>query len=204
MDNARSGVDGQADSRVVPLKRPHDKAEHSVLRLESIRREVQRVLDDVEPPSEETPRQAVLDDHDLSDANVITNERAFRHRFGPGFIWTRAHRGALIQLKTDNDLTDFEIRLLHWSGSLRRTLSGVELAAHLLVALFGAFLCGLVALVSVAVLWVNWSSTDGSLLGFFRVVLRFGFVSMLGMTVYAFYVHPWRIQRRVELRQTVA
>lgn len=188
----------------MPLRKPDEHVEHSSLRLESIRREVQQVLDQVEPPDEEIEHEKVSDDHDLSDANVIKNERAFGRRFGPGFIWTRLHRGALIQLKNDKDLTDFEIRLLHWSGSLQRTLTGVELAAHPFVALFGVCLCGFVALVFLAVLLMKWPSADGSLLGFLRTVLGFGFITVLGMTVYAFYVHPWRIQRRVERQQLVA
>jgi hypothetical protein len=34
--------------------------------------------------------------------------------------------------------------------------------------------------------------------------LGFGYISGLGLTIYAFYVHPWRIRRRVERQQAIA
>jgi hypothetical protein len=199
----RPSDDGQIERKVVPISKANEGTEHSRW-LESVRRDMQLVLDKIEPPDDGAATEEASDDRDLSDANVVKNERAFRRRFGPGFVWTRLHRTALIHLKNDKDLTDFELRLLHWSGSLKRTLTGVELAAHWWVALFGAFVCCYVGLAFLAIFAMKWPAADGSLRGVFKTALGFGYLSALGLAVYAFYVHPWRIQRRVERQQMIA
>lgn len=141
-------------------------------------------------------------DDDWSDENVVINPRAFRRRFGPGFKWTRLHRRLLIELIAEKDLTDFEVQLLHWSGSLKRTAESVEVSVHWTQALWGSIALFYWASVSLAPLLIAKMSLHQPWLAF-QASATVACSALVGLGIYAFNIHPWRIQHRLELQDQI-
>lgn len=72
---------------------------------------------------------------------AIDDEQLFIRRFG--FDWPRSDRIAVIEMKQRLDLTDREIRLLQWTGNLKRKHGVVTLASARWAAIFGRCVGGL-------------------------------------------------------------
>ncbi|TAM22865.1 MAG: hypothetical protein EPN60_16275 [Nevskiaceae bacterium] len=138
--------------------------------------------------------EPALPDDELSDARVIEDERRFKKRFG--FVWPPAQRAALIRLKHERGLTDPEIRLLRWSGVLRRTPTGVTLTSAVWLALWGSVILGYLALVTLAVLVATVPSIVGGAPISVRYVGAWVLMGVFGYLIWWFHIEPWRIERR--------
>lgn len=151
--------------------------------------EMQELLAGVEPERSRNEQTRL-------DQETIEDERIFIQRFG--FDWPRRDRVALLELKHRCDLTDREIRLLNWTGSLRRRDGIVILISSRGAAIFGKCL---IVLMCVEFLLV----VGGGLLGLHhalsfmqagRVYIALVVVIALVWGVNLGYVRPWTIQRR--------
>lgn len=131
------------------------------------------------------------------DRVAIDDERVFIRRFG--FDWPRRDRIAVIVLKRQCDLTDREIRLLRWTGNLRRRNGTVTLASARWAAFFGRCLAvmmfvefTLVMLLQMAAIHHALSPAQvGKLYGVTAFVLVMVWLVHLG------YIKPWIIEQRV-------
>lgn len=102
--------------------------------LDRIEAEMKAVFRDAEPE----PRSVI--GIAARDREAIDDEQTFNRRFG--FDWPLDDRNAVIELKHRLDLTDREIRLLKWTGNLRRKHGVVTLASARWAAIFGRCLAG--------------------------------------------------------------
>jgi hypothetical protein len=132
---------------------------------------------------------------ELSDERVIEDERAFKRRFG--FVWPLSQRQALMQMKKEKQLTDPEIKLLRWSGNLKRTPFGVTMASAVWGALWGCVLLSYFVLLFFVLLIAGWPNLHGGSLSALRAGLAFATIGLLCYAIYWFHIEPWRIQRRV-------
>ncbi|WHZ20653.1 MAG: hypothetical protein OJF55_002802 [Rhodanobacteraceae bacterium] len=140
------------------------------------------------------------------DRAAIDDERVFIRRFW--FDWPRRDRVAVIALKHQCDLTDREIRLLRWTGNLRRRNGVVTLASARWAAVFGRCLAilmffefGVAVLSQMASIHQRLSPAQfGKLYGVTAFVLAMLWLVHLG------YIKPWVIEQRVmrEAGATVA
>jgi hypothetical protein len=178
----------QSKSKVVPLRRelPQPKSSNENTRIEEMR----QILREAQPTS----------DDELSDSRVIENERAFKERFG--FVWPPLQRQALIQLKTEKGLTDPELKLLRWSGNLKRTPFGVTMTSAVWGALWGVVAMGYFSLLFLALFILAWPSFHGPSPAAIRAVLALTVVGLLCYTMYWFHILPWLIQRRTKRVKT--
>lgn len=135
-------------------------------------------------------------DDELSDACVIENERAFKKRFG--FVWPPQQRQALIQLKTEKGLTDPELKLLRWSGNLKRTPFGVTMTSAVWGALWGVVAMGYLSLLFLALLILALPNIHGTTPAALRTVLTLATLGLLCYALYWFHILPWLIQRRTK------
>lgn len=130
------------------------------------------------------------------DQEAVENEQAFIRRFG--FDWPRRDRVALLELKRRCDLTDREIRLLKWTGSLRRKEGIVTLASSRGAAIFGK--CIIVLMGAEFILSVGgglWGLHHA--LSFVQAIELYGamlVVIALAWGVNLGYVRPWTIRLR--------
>ena len=132
-----------------------------------------------------------------ADRAAIDDEREFIRRFG--FDWSRRDRVALIALKHRCDLTDREIRLLRWTGNLRRRNGTVTLASARWAAIFGRCLavvmfCQFALAVLLQMLTIHHALSPaqfGKLYGVTAFVLAMVWLVHLG------YIKPWLIEQRV-------
>ena len=174
----------QSKPKVVPLRVDSAKSKPSTenARIEEMR----QILRDAQP---------TFDDK-LSDVQVIENERAFKERFG--FVWPPLQRQALIQLKTDKGLTDPELKLLRWSGNLKRTPFGVTMTSAVWGALWGVVAMGYFSLLFLALFILAWPSLHGPTPAALRAVLTLTVLGLLCYAMYWFHILPWLIQRRTQ------
>lgn len=133
----------------------------------------------------------------MVDRKAIENEQTFIRRFG--FDWPRRDRIAVIDLKRRHDLTDREIRLLQWTGNLKRKHGVVTVVNTRWSAIFGRIL-----IVAAAVEFTGFvllgALTTHHALSALQVLKLFGataFVLALLWLVYLVYVKPWIIERRI-------
>lgn len=186
MDDDRKPPTEKPATKVTPIRRKvSDKPP-----LDDALEELRRLLQETEP----------LDD-ELSDDEVIRDEKKFRRRFGPGFDWPKRDRIALIALKHEKDLTDAEIKLFRHTGNLTRGPFGIRLAATrwaawfgwLQLAYFGALLLALLAGLNATML-----RSPSRALG--AAVLILGLLGFC-ITIYLMYIQPWIIQKRTERKK---
>jgi len=186
MDDDRNPPPEKPVTKVTPIRRK----ESGKPPLDDALEELRRLLQETEP----------LDD-ELSDNEVIRDEKKFRRRFGPGFDWSKRDRIALIALKHEKDLTDAEIKLFRHTGNLTRGPFGIRLAATRWTAWFGwlqlAYF-GVLLLALLAGLNASMLRSPSKALGVTVLVL-----GLLGfcITIYLIYIQPWIIQKRTERRK---
>lgn len=84
------------------------------------------------------------------DREAIEDEKMFIRRFG--FDWPRSDRVALLELKHRCDLTDREIRLLKWTGSLKCKGGVVTITSNRGMAIFGKCLIAVMCIEFVLVM----------------------------------------------------
>lgn len=158
--------------------------------LEEIEATVQALLADAEPsrPHDEQARR---------DQEAIDVEEVFIRRFGCD--WPKRERASLIDLKHRCDLTDREIRLLRWTGSLRHKNGIVTLNASHGAAIFGK--CIIVLMFAEFLLSVSAGILGlHHALSLVQATKLYGAMSVviaLAWTVNLSYVRPWTIRRRV-------
>lgn len=165
---------------VVPLRPPQAK------KLNPQLEEIRRLLDVHEPAEPPTP-----------DDEVIADEAKFRQRFGVGFSWGLRHRRDLMRLKREYDLSDGEIILFKRTGNLHRTPIGVELSVNGRFTIWGALQFATFTgftLFSLFVLWPQLNTLSMLALKGWAVI---GFTSAIAWAIYALYLLPWRVFRRV-------
>ena len=185
MDDPRPEPREEEPSRkVVPLRPDVPAAKQPSTPPDRVE-EMRQILREAEPAPP---------DDDLSDARVIEDERRFKKRFG--FVWPPAQRAALIRLKHERGLTDPEIRLLRWSGVLKRTPTGVTLASAVWAALWGGVILGYLALLTLAVLIATVPSILGGAPITARSVGVLGLLGVFGYLIWWLHIEPWRIERR--------
>lgn len=172
------------------MQRRGEISESQGAALDTFQATMQALLADAEPgrPYEELAQW---------DQEAIDVERVFIRRFG--FDWPKRDRAALIDLKHRCDLTDREIRLLRWTGSLRRKNGIVTLDASHGAAIFGKCIIVLMFaefLLSVAagILGLHHAL---SLMQAAKLYGAMAFVIALAWAVNLGYIRPWTIRRRV-------
>lgn len=159
--------------------------------LDRIEAEMREILGEAKSDS------AGADEQQSSYRDDVDDERAFIDRFG--FDWPRADRVAVIALKQRLDLTDREIRLLRWTGNLRRRNGVIALANARWAAVFGRCL--------VLVMWLEFTAIMlAGLLTMHRALSAAQLLQLCGATAmvlamvrlaYLGYIRPWIIQQRV-------
>lgn len=182
MDDDRKPLIEKPISKVTPIRSQSSKPP-----LEAPLEELRRLLQETEP----------LDDN-LSDEEVIRDEKKFRRRFGVGFDWHKRDRIRLIALKHEKDLTDSEIKLFRHSGNLTRSPFGIRLSATRWGAWFGGIQLayfGTLLLALLAGLNASMLRSPSRALGVAVLIL-----GLLGfcITIYLMYIKPWIIQKRIE------
>jgi hypothetical protein len=157
--------------------------------LGRIETEMREILGEAEPDSQRGPQR--------SDRDAIDDEYVFIRRFG--FDWAKRDRVGLIAFKHRLDLTDREIRLLRWTGNLRRKNSVVTLAPTRWAAIFGRCLA-VIAFLEFTVIMLLQVVTVHHALSALQTLKLYGataFVLILVWLVHLGYVKPWVIEQRV-------
>lgn len=176
----------ESESKVVPLRPKPSKPPAPERGVENRLDEMRRIL-------LESERH---DDDELSDERVMENERAFKRRFG--FLWPPSQRRALIELKRKLELTDSEVKLLRWSGVLKRTPLGVTLTSGTWLALWGGVILIYLGLLFAAVFVAAWPALESGATISPRVGVATALLTAFFYLVWWFHIEPWRIKRRVD------
>ncbi len=134
------------------------------------------------------------------DRHAIDDERVFIHRFG--FDWPRCDRIAVIALKHQFDLTGREIRLLRWTGNLKRKNGVVTLASTRWAALFGRGLALVVWLEFIAIMLLQIATMHHAISALQALKLYGATATVLVVLwlIHLGYIKPWIIQQRVMRR----
>lgn len=159
--------------------------------MDRIETEMREILGEAEPDG---PRPHGAQ---RSDRDAIDDEYVFIHRFG--FDWPERDRVALIAFKHRLDLTDREIRLLRWTGNLRRKNGVVTLASTRWAAIFGRCLA-VIAFLEFTVIMLLQMVTVHHALSALQTLKLYGataFVLVLVWLVHLGYIKPWIIEQRV-------
>jgi hypothetical protein len=177
-------------SRRKARQRHGEISEKQRVALDEIQAAMQILLADAQP-------NRSRDEQAERDQEAIDVEEVFIRRFG--FDWPKRERASLIGLKHRCDLTDREIRLLRWTGSLRRKNGIVALNASHGAAIFGKCIIVLMCLefllsVSADILGLHHAL---SLVQASKLYGAMSFVIALAWAVNLAYVRPWTIRRRV-------
>lgn len=138
-----------------------------------------------------------------SDRDAIDDEHVFIRRFG--FDWPKRDRVGLLAFKHRLDVTDREIRLLWWTGNLRRKNGVVTLASTRWAAIFGRCLA-VVAFLEFTVIMLLQMVTVHHALSGLQVAKLYGataFVLAMLWLLHLGYIKPWIIQQRVMKRATL-
>lgn len=173
-------MEKEHNCRVIPLK-THNSPSHIYFE-----EEIRRLVSDPDSFESFPP----------SDKIFIECEEKFLERFGPGFSWNKKHRLALIKLKHKFDLTDPEIRLLHYTGNLKRTSEEVFMDASGFVAAIGAIQLALIAGIYGICLMLLFFNLSGPVMMLKWCGLLLAVVSFCYLVNWT-YIKPWRVQRRV-------
>jgi hypothetical protein len=185
MDDDRKPPNDKPNTNVTPIRRQSSKPP-----LEAPLEELRQLLRETEP----------LDD-DLSDEDVIRDEKKFRRRFGLGFDWPKRDRIQLISLKHEKDMTDAEIKLFRHSGNLTRGPFGIRLSATRWGAWFGGIQLAYFGTLLLALLaGLNTSMLRSPSRAFGVAVLVLGLLGFC-ITIYLMYIKPWIIQKRTERKK---
>lgn len=176
-------------------RRPYGVGNPQQDELDRIEAEMRAILGDAESdsPHPHGPQR--------SDRDAIDDEYVFIRRFG--FDWPERDRIGLIAFKHRLDLTDREIRLLRWTGNLRRKNGVVTLASTRQAAIFGRCLA-VIALLEFTVIMLLQMMTVHHALSALQTLKLYGataFVLVLIWLVHLGYVKPWIIEQRV-MRKT--
>lgn len=158
--------------------------------IERLTAEMRSILGDAPSDALSTARQAE------QDREAIADERTFIRRFG--FDWPRKDRIALLDLKHRCDLTDREIRLLRWTGSLRREDNVVTVTSSRGIAIFGK--CVIVVMFAEFALMVLAGLGLHHPLPALQVAklyVALVIVIALAWGIDLGYIRPWTIRRRV-------
>ena len=159
--------------------------------IDRIAAEMRDVLGDAEDEDADDDATKAL------DRAAIDDERVFIRRFW--FDWPRRDRVAVLALKRRCDLTDREIRLLRWTGNLRRRNGIVTLVSARWAAIFGRCLAILMFLeFSLAVLSQPTAIHHAlSPAQFGKLYGVTAFVLVMVWLVHLGYIKPWIIEQRV-------
>lgn len=190
-------MDEEDNSKVSQLRPPKPK------QLDPRLEEIRNLLKASETFEATTPGDGeVTQEEAISDENVIPDEDEFLKRFGAGFSWGLRHRRDLMRLKKEYDLSDGEIILFHRTGNLHRTPFGVDLSVNRWFTAWGAiqFMVFLgLTLFSLIVLWPQLNTLSMLALKGWAII---GFTSAVTWSIYALYLLPWRVFRRVEQQRS--
>lgn len=179
----------ESERKVVPLRPAAPEQRAPDKEREDRVEEMRRILSESD----------TQDDDELSDERVVENERAFKRRFG--FVWPPAQREALIKLKQKKKLTDPEIKLLRWSGVLKRTPLGVTLTSAVWLALWGGVILAYMGLLFVAVFLAAWPALQSGTTISPRVGVAVALLVAFVYLIWWFHIEPWRIKRRADYQQ---
>ena len=105
-----------------------------------------------------------------------------------------------MELINREDLTDFEVQLLHWSGCLKRTRTGVELSAHWLLPVWGAIALGYWSFVCLLPLLLTTGNTHQPWISL-QASAALICSAAIGVGIYGLYIHSWVIVRRQKLQR---
>lgn len=159
--------------------------------LDRVEAEMREILGEAEPDhASRVGTQA-------RDQDTIDDERVFIRRFG--FDWPRSDRIGVIALKHRLDLTDREIRLLKWTGNIKRRRGVVKLASARWAAFFGRCLATFVLFEFGVVVLLELVAAHHALSAL-QVAKLYGltaFVLAMVWLVYLGYIKPWVIEQRV-------
>lgn len=177
-------------------------SQHSRAHLYELSKAQRDQLDRVEAEMREILREAKPDDTSSAgaqahDHDAIDDEHVFIRRFG--FDWPRSDRIGVIELKHRLDLTDREIRLLKWTGNLRRSRGVVTLASARWAAIFGRCLAAFAVFEFALVMLLEMAATHHALSAA-QIAKLYGltaFVLAMVWLVYLGYIKPWVIEQRV-------
>lgn len=173
------------------FQRPYGLSGAQQDELDRIEVEMREILGEAESDSSRARASQAL------DRDAIDDERVFIRRFG--FDWPRDDRIAVIVLKHRLDLTDREIRLLRWTGNLRRKNGVVTLASTRWAALFGRGVALVVWLEFTAMLLLQMLTVHHALSAIQALKLYGATATVLVVVwlIHLGYIKPWIIEQRV-------
>lgn len=154
------------------------------------------VIDTLKEVVKEAVDQSFWKSTCLKDTEALEDEDAFRRRFG--FSGNRSRRRLIIDFKHRKDLTDGEIRLLHWTGSLIYPNGEVLIASHISMVILGfaiilqiTLMMMLALLASIAKNAPSWEQG----INFLAVELLLVVAAFMALN---FFIQPWVIKRRTD------
>lgn len=128
------------------------------------------------------------------DMAALEDERVFFRRFL--FSANRLQRKMVMELKHQKDLTDGEIRLLHWTANLHYSKSGAYISTPLVLVVWGGIMITYAVTLMIVTFALSIFSKEPSLAQGLNVLLAELILGASAYLVAQIYIQPWVIKQR--------